>query len=406
MNPESPAGAKVYNAPSSPAIRQTLEQDAAILGTSRAAVEPFTLIPLPRRLLRPLAHLLLLLVSVGIIVAVYRYGTRSDLLDFTIYYGAGERVRNGLSPYTGYGPYLLPFQYVLWIAWLFAPLSLLPIQTAWRLYMGITLVLMAVCFFLLKRLHRVDVPASLLALFYALSLVMCLLLFRVGQVGAIQLLTVVLIIVALDARRPVLAGLLVPLVIIKPQLVVLFLPAMWIRGGRATFAASIAALAVMSTLATLVNPTWLREMMDIIAAGQARNDTLVWYFTTLPGLLGRPRTFNLPAALALFPIGAWILWRLRALPVAPWLSIAAALSLLVAPYSFAYDLLLLIPALLWLTSRWRSAAIWLWFAVAAIPWLDEYSGASYLVTLAVVGLSLHTLMAPPSNGRDNRIGAS
>jgi hypothetical protein len=127
-------------------------------------------------------------------------------------------------------------------------------------------------------------------------------------------------------------------------------------------------------------------MVQLSVLGQARADPLLWKFTTLAGLLGLSRIWNYGLALALLPIGCWALFRARRLPAPSLLSYSLAVSLLCAPYSFAYDLLLLLPALLWLTPRltWRTLSLWI--AAATIPYVADYSSAAGLVTVLVVAL--------------------
>ena len=326
----------------------------------------------------------ILVICCSIIVAhVLAVAAASDLLDFRIFYEAGRRVLSGRSPYDWYGPHRLPFQSFPWLAYLVLPLSLLPIDVAWLVFVVLNLTLLVVIVVRLQRCLGYRLQPLQSAALCSAALLMNLLLLRVGQVTMLQLSAIVMMMLLIDAEHPALAGLAFPIVLIKPHLVLLVAPALLWRGGRATFGVSIGTTAILAALATAEFPTWPNDLVRIAAAGQARNDFLVWNFTTLPALLGLPRQWNYAGSLVLLPLGAFAAWKIRALPAVAWLSAVLALSLLAAPYSFAYDLPLLLPALLWLTPSWSSRTIALWAAAAGIPALTAYSSGAYLVTVLI-----------------------
>ncbi|MCX6032328.1 MAG: glycosyltransferase family 87 protein [Chloroflexi bacterium] len=334
-------------------------------------------------------NVLLIALTVILLGAAAQVAWNSNLLDFTVYYGAGRQLLAAASPYDVYGPYQLPFWYVPWVAWLFAPLSVLPLRAAWLGFLAINSLLLAIVFRLLFRLYRVSLPIPVAGLLYALTLIMSLLLVHVGQVSIIQLTAVVLMIVAISRRRLCVAGIAFPLMLLKPQLIILMAPALWLAGGRKALLASLASLAAVAMLATIITPAWPREVVAAIVTGQQRNDPLKWNYTTLPALLGLGRQWNYFFAAAMLPGAAWITCRLRRiLQRDEWLAVVLALSLLVAPQSFAYDLPLLLPALIWLTGRWSWRGAALWFAAATIPLLAQYSSAAYLDSVMVVGIAL------------------
>jgi len=77
------------------------------------------------------------------------------------------------------------------------------------------------------------------------------------------------------------------------------------------------------------------------------------------------------------------------------LSIALVLSLVTAPYAFAYDLPLLLPALVWLCLPWSERSIILVFAVAYVAILAGFTGISYAAMLAIAILAVGRAMIQP-----------
>lgn len=346
-----------------------------------------------------LRHIGLALMAMVTLVPLFAIARRSSLIDFTIYYGAGERVLLGLSPYAFYGPHQLPFQYVPWTAWLIAPLALLPASIAAFAFVVLNATSLLASLVILLRRYQGDLKPTRIVFLFAMALVMSLLGFLVGQITALQLIVVVLAMVCIQDRRPVLAGLLLPIALVKPHLILLFMPALALAGGRRAVVACLAALTFLVVLATLVDSNWLRDFTRVVLAGQARTDPLAWNFTTLSGLLGLPRNWNLALGLGLLPVSAWLAWRLRHLPRLHWLSSVLALSLFCAPYSFAYDLPLLIPALVMLSSPWSPVTLALWLVAALLPALSRYSSGAYLVTaLVATMLAFRAFTISPNNG--------
>jgi hypothetical protein len=65
-----------------------------------------------------------------------------------------------------------------------------------------------------------------------------------------------------------------------------------------------------------------------------------------------------------------------------------AASLFCAPRSYAYDLVLLIPAMIWLSEKWSITTALIWVVAALIPLLWHFSAESYLVTLMIFVLCI------------------
>ena len=335
---------------------------------------------------RKIIDILLILFSISIIILTVLIIWSSDLLDFQIYYYAAERIIQGKSPYDWFGIYRLPYQYFPWLALLFIPLTTFPIDIAWYSYNFLNILLLGGVFAFLLRRYDYKFRATQLLFIFASALLMIQLVFRVGQIGIIQLVIAILIIWTVDEKKPIMAGLLFPFLLIKPHLVLLFIPAIWLLGGKRIIIACLTSTAIVIFLSNHFWPGWLESMVNTFLEGQLRNDKLGWNFTTPASLFGLERGWNYLVSVFLLPLGAWIAFRYRHMATFPWLSFVLALSLFAAPYSFAYDLPLLIPLLVWLSPAWSIQTALLWMFAGLIPFGVLYSSPTYLITVISIGL--------------------
>lgn len=101
--------------------------------------------------MKNLLRLVIWLNFVAILTLTFEVAWQSDLLDFQIYYGAAKLIVNGYSPYATFGLHQLPYQYFLWFVLWFIPLTIFPIQTAWWVYVGLNLFLLALSVIYLTR---------------------------------------------------------------------------------------------------------------------------------------------------------------------------------------------------------------------------------------------------------------
>jgi len=168
-------------------------------------------------------------------------------------------------------------------------------------------------------------------------------------------------------KRPFLAGLLFGLLIIKPQLGVL-LPLAFVAGRewRAFAGATVGAGGALLAALLLLGPAPYATMTELMPLyGSIARDGLVpWHkMASLYAALGMT---GLPAAIALTAhafaalAGAAAIWRIWRRPGGDPLGKAAALaaaSLLVSPYLYGYDMLILIVPLLWLLGRGENRAL-------------------------------------------------
>ena len=313
-----------------------------------------------------------------------------DWHDFDVFYNAAASALAGNSIYIIIGQYHLPFWYFPWTAWFYIPYAIWPAGFALILYQG-TSILCAI--FIVRKLTKYYRPDFIFLdslLIFSLIIPMSLQLMIVGQMDYILLALIVITMVAIEQKKDILAGVLLPFLWAKPHLLIVFtLFAFW-RAGKRTVFISLVFSALMLLLETIISPGWYFEMINLLHIGSQRTDGLK--FTTLPNFLGFQEnwvgTANLPFTIILIALAILITWRFRSLPTLPLLSFALTASLFCAPRAYAYDLPLLIPSMIWMTAKEFKSNSWLWFSAAMIPLLTGFSSSAYLVTLVVFLLSI------------------
>lgn len=344
-----------------------------------------------QNLLKFTKHALGSSICLGVFIFTVAEIQNSILLDFEIYYEAGQSLLNGASPYQFYGNFLLPFQYFPWISWMFVPLALIPMQTAWIVYafinIGLLYLAINILVGLIPKNEKNILRLRTLYIFFA-SLMMCLLVFIVGQISIVLLFICAVVIKLIHDNKPEMAGLLTPFLLIKPHLMLIFLPHVLLRGGKRLAVFSILGTAILAGIATIQNPDWVVEMINIILSGQSRGDDLLWGFSTLPGALELKnwRLANFYFALPSLVVSILILGKLYKLPHYSQLLSSLALSIFSAPYSFAYDLPLIIPALIYLSNTHKTYFTVIWLCAAILPLILKFQGQTYILIFATVSL--------------------
>jgi len=309
---------------------------------------------LTRRLL--LIGCKVILIAIGTAFAFIGLSTVSmdRPIDFLAYYGAARHLLDGLSPYglyaTAYGYSV--FQSPLWLAWLFTPMAIMPMHSAWLLFVVINICLLILCLVIIARFHNTNVSPIVFAYILSCTLGISFIQIRFGQVTVIQLFAFVLIICAMRSRQMVIAGLLVPLALLKPHLLIFFLPSAFLRGDRKLLLSAFVSTLALMALAFWLRPAWLHDLVDTFISGQRASDMAPWKFMTLTGHFSLPPWAGLLVPPLSLPIIIWSERKFRAMPTSTWLSVALALSLAFTPYAFAYDLPLLLPVLVWLSLPW------------------------------------------------------
>lgn len=285
-------------------------------------------------------------------------------LDFSAFYAAGHfaftaqvdqllpiaryQAANGLPP--------TPFVYPAWVALPYVPLAALPYDLAGALHVVLMLVALVAAALLGARVFAIPrewAVLGTLAWAPAAAGVVS------GQNTSLALLLVVGAAAALQAGRPLLAGVLAGVLFYKPQLdVPVALTLAWRGLGRVMAAAAlvVAAQYLLGVLAAGGDwgwpATWWATLQTYNPLDLAANG---WQAVSLPALLGRltpggaaPGSFAGPALVG-YVLAALIV--LRSLPaLRRWsperaIALACAAGLVISPHAWVYDAALLLPAL-------------------------------------------------------------
>lgn len=263
-----------------------------------------------------------------------------------------------------------------WSLFLFLPLGFLPAWPAWLLWLGLSVMALAVSVRKLKALLGIDTKdrRRFTILTYTFAPVLgCLM---TAQIGTFLLLGFVLFLTWCDSR-PRLAGAVLILLLAKPQLFILLIPAfvLWIvMGRRWKVLEGLGAAFLMTTLvAVSLDPS----IFSHYRSGMLAEDIQALFIPNAAGvlrvLLHQPFMMVFLPLLVTVPWSLWYLWKHYA--NWNWLahgSLLLLLGVLSSPYSWFTDETLVIPALLpvLLLRGWR-------FRV--------YAGLNALLILMVVG---------------------
>jgi alpha-1,2-mannosyltransferase len=250
----------------------------------------------------------------------------------------------GYVPATS-GTFPIPFVNPALMAWLVQPLAMLPLQTGADVFIAANVAAMALSALILVRRVR---PAlgGLLATCLVVTMVFSLEAgtgILLGQSDGLMLLAATLAIEAVDHRRPVLAGLLLTPLLLKPQLVWLVPPALIAaRQWRMLLALTAGAALVLLGSIAISGP---QNAAGLISAPTYAHLDL--QSNSIPTLLARPLGSNAAAwvvalVLAAVAVGGMAVMRarLRADPVLT-VAVGIGLSVLLSPHLGDYSLMLL-----------------------------------------------------------------
>lgn len=280
----------------------------------------------------------------------------------------------------------LTWQYPPHATLLFSPIGALPFHVAYGVW--------ALAGFVLYALALASIGFRQRVLVAALATIPVLLAIGTGQNG---LFTAALLMVAVfQARsRPLVAGLAAALLTIKPQLGFL-LPVLFIAGGhwRAfAYAALGSILFVAVSIGVFGLEAWfvffesVRSVSGSVATGMMPLFKMVNLYAA-SRLLGLPElvVFAMSGAMVLAAVAATI-WISRRTEDPKWrYAVIACATLIAAPYSYYYELALIVPAIFFVLQRGYQAG-WLRFE-------RETIAAAALITLAVPGLPIRSGMSP------------
>ncbi|MDB5065382.1 MAG: hypothetical protein JWM18_1816 [Chloroflexi bacterium] len=283
------------------------------------------------------------------------------------------------------------------VAWLLRPVASLPLSTGLAVFLVASLAaLLAGARLLERRLPRTlpDGRRALLVIAATASLPAATTLL-LAQWDAFLLLAAVGAIWALDRDRPLAAGLLLSVLLVKPQLAWLLLPLL-VAASRWRIAAGFAlgAAVWLGSGLLIVGPRQLIELLPLVRARQTGESLLTAVLPALAGPAGG-NTAVLLAAPVLAAAAVALAWRCRAglrraaPPVAVSLGICA--SILCAPHVFSDDLLLLAVPLVVLATTWPRAALAGAVALSPAFVLDEWVanvGPRWAEAVVVLGVGV------------------
>jgi alpha-1,2-mannosyltransferase len=269
---------------------------------------------------------------------------------------AHHAVQAGVADFQGMLPFFYPPPFLI----VALPLGLLPYWAAAALWIVATFAAY------LAAARRLLPGAGWLVAAYPAVIVNAI----TGQNG---FLTAAIFIAGLLAlpKRPLAAGMLLGCLIIKPHLALL-LPLAFIAAGqwRAFAGAALSSLGLLLLALAMFGPGSYAEWVGQapVYASILADGSVGWH--KMASVYGSLRLAGAPAQLACAIHGAialcavaavWLVWRKQPDPGAKAAALAAA-TLLVSPYLFLYDTLILVVPFLWLLSRGERqgllAALW------------------------------------------------
>lgn len=280
----------------------------------------------------------------------------------------------GLQPF----PYPVPFLLVV------APFGLLPFQLAFPVWLLTTGMLY---FFVARRV----VPASAAAAHPSVL--------ANGLIGQNGFLTSAIFLYGVGEleRRPWLAGAVLGLIVIKPQLALL-IPVALVAGGawRAIGGAALSSAALLLVAFLLFGGSAYQSFFAILPHYSAFMAASRWPWSELASVFALARFFSVATGAALAIQGAaaafaaFMVFRSWRLGFDGKMPILAAATLLVPPYLFTYDaLLLVVPIGWWMRDQRRPyliAVIWILCLLPVAGYFDLYRGPNTIPIAAMISL--------------------
>jgi hypothetical protein len=309
--------------------------------------------------------------------------------------GAAQAQLLGYTPAAG-ATFPVPFVNPALLAWLIQPLATLPLQTGTDVFVAINVVAMALSAAILTRRAspRLGGPlaASLVVIaVFSLEAGTGILL---GQSDGLMLLAATLAVEALDRRHPVIAGLLLAPLLLKPQLVWLVPPVLVIARQWRMLGALIAGAAVV--LIGSIAVAGAGHLLDAVGLVTAPTYAhLDLQSNSIPALIARPLGSNSAAwaaslSLAAVAVVVMVVMRdvIRA-NVLPAVAVGVGLSVMLSPHLGDYSLMLLAIPVAVLAPRAPALLLLLAAAYTAAslfnPLLDLNESTVALVLLAGLG---------------------
>lgn len=279
------------------------------------------------------------------------------------------------------------------LAWLVTPLTALPFTAALVIWTAVLIAALLWTWYLLapgEGLARVAHLLLWVGVFPVAFGVM------VGQPGALVAAAVATAWWLIRANRPLAAGLVLSLVVLKPQLALLLPVALLVAGYRKTFAAWLLASAVIGVVAlALLGADGVARYRDVLAQTQ----TAAWDITrrySISGPLGLGWPLRV-AEIAVLAVTVAAAWRGRKSPERV-IAAGIAGSLLFTPYLAFQDFLMLVIAG-WLLIRSGATTVQVAILVVGYALLELVLVVLAVpILLAELFLLGSLLLSPPAGG--------
>lgn len=355
--------------------------------------------------------------GIAVAVSAWVYYSQAPGVDFASFWAAGHLTLSG-EPALAYDAGVhsaveqtvahvrdrsLPFTYPPPFLFFVAPFAVQPFWLAYLLWIGATSTL----YFIATR--------SLLPPRYAFAHPASLINAMIGQNGFLTA-GMFLFGASMVAQQPFAAGAILGLLVVKPQMAVLIPVAMLAgRHWQAIIGAAVTSMSLVVLAALVFGIDVYGAFFASIAEYAGYMADSRWKWTELASVFGFARTLGIPQSLALAlqaiaaVAAAFATWRAWAMKKKQRVAVLAAATLLVPPYLFTYDSMLLIVPLAWFLAdgehRWRAVIIWILLLLPLGLYFDLYPIPNTIPLAAILSLWwLHEPKLPKLRG-DNGANA-
>ena len=287
-----------------------------------------------------------------------------------------------------------PFQHPPPDAWLAVPFLLLPLRWAGIIWQALLLVALIAATLLVSPPRRWDRVLTLLSVAGFQPVLIAL---GYGTMSPVVFLLLIGTLRAMEADAPVLAGVLLGLTALKPQLTLLVVPVLL---GAGYWKTSLTAVAVMAALAVVsvavIGSSGTRDYLSFLASPETLNHQMP---ITVKGLVGAGLP-SFAATVVVLLAATAAAYRFRPRPDMA-LALGILASLFVAQHLNVGDfVLLLLPV--WLA--FRAGMPWWLRALAAMTWITGWLalGVPIATVAAEVALAAAFVVATAQVGRRTR----
>lgn len=288
----------------------------------------------------------IILLLAGTIILLFNFDVLiSDFYDF---YLAAQVLVQGGNPYNPQPNGLQGFFNPLWAAFPLLSLTAFEPQAAFQLWRVLIFAMLLPLLRPLRRLYGV----ALTPLLFLIVMWLILLPWFIGQNAPLVAAGAWLALCFGARERWVLAGMVAPLLAMKPHTVLLFpLVLLW-RGGWGVWVGGVASTGLATLAAMLFLPMWPLHLLNSRWAESQAGGGQAWPAASVLNVM---ESLGLPGLLypLLVVLALALLWRYRTLPWREYGALGLGLGLVIAPYMRPIDFPLLLPALLTLPHRWR-----------------------------------------------------